>query len=1069
MLKFLFGILNVEAEEEGRPALLLLGYGFFMGVFMATYKVVAESLFMNSMADKLDEAILVSGAIGVASTWLYTFLQKRVPFSYLAIFNIVAVLSFITIIYIQLIFGGGKSLYFILFLMLLPISSIMLLSFWGLFGRIFELRSSKRIIGTIDSGQLIATILAFLVTPFLIELIGNVTDLLTICITSLLLCLFFLFFIMGQIRVVVEPKEVIRDKAVAKASGIFSNKYALWLSAFIAISVITYTFIDYSFLSVSEKQYPDQNALAKFLSYIYLAIWVFTLIMQTFINDKIISTYGFKTALLILPVLISFFTIVSIISGAFLSDPNAVQVSAWFFMSMVVTKFFAQSIREALENPTFKLFFMPMNVKIRFDIQAKVEGVIVELSRTVAGTVIFLLPFVIAFRFIHYTYVLVFFMIGYFYLTGKLYNEYRNSVKRKLEKKDEFEETVEEEQVVEKELRENLLIPQTGAKIYSIKLSDRMDPAVVKKFIPFFLSDPDKLVKKFALMRLNEQRNIMGVVNPHRIYKLDTGSGGSSKDDIGDWLKSLITSEDSSSKIIDDVSRLVHSPEEEDRIQALNQILNNPNADLDPFVIELLNDLDYNVRSVAILVAGKLKKADLNPFLIDQLSSSTYGDKAVSALVEAGDEVAHFLEEAFFKTGQDPATQVRVLKIYEKIGTGKAREFLWGKVDYPDKKLVTQVLNSLAICNFKAEGYQAVRIKFVIESDINNILWNLSALDKIPDDEIGSMIKKAITEENDYHFNHIYMLLSMIFDNYSINLVKSNLESKTSEGISFALEMLDVLLTEDLKDRIIPLLDDIPNQEKVRRMQVFYPHILGDYFDVIKQVINKEFNQINRWSKSLAIYWVGINKDNRFSLELISNLFNPDFLIREAAAWSLYQTNAALYLEHITRLPKKDRQILDNKILPRPQLSVSGLPSQLQINKVLFLQKQPLFESLPGNLLVSLADHIQEIHLQPGERINISFENNNNFYLVFIGYLNFMKKDIVLNFFTRGEFIGELLLENKSETGYDLVALSSSILFYIDKDKSYDIISSDHSMGINFLRSIHQIFATPAKPQVQTA
>ena len=60
MLKALLSIINVEEGEE-RPALLMLGYGFFMGVFLATYKVVAETLFLKTMSEDLQEAFFISG------------------------------------------------------------------------------------------------------------------------------------------------------------------------------------------------------------------------------------------------------------------------------------------------------------------------------------------------------------------------------------------------------------------------------------------------------------------------------------------------------------------------------------------------------------------------------------------------------------------------------------------------------------------------------------------------------------------------------------------------------------------------------------------------------------------------------------------------------------------------------------------------------------------------------------------------------------------------------------------------------------------------------------------------
>jgi AAA family ATP:ADP antiporter len=45
MVKSLLSILNVVEGEE-RPVLLVLGYGFFMGIFLAAYKVVATTLFL---------------------------------------------------------------------------------------------------------------------------------------------------------------------------------------------------------------------------------------------------------------------------------------------------------------------------------------------------------------------------------------------------------------------------------------------------------------------------------------------------------------------------------------------------------------------------------------------------------------------------------------------------------------------------------------------------------------------------------------------------------------------------------------------------------------------------------------------------------------------------------------------------------------------------------------------------------------------------------------------------------------------------------------------------------------
>jgi ATP:ADP antiporter, AAA family len=52
---------------------------------------------------------------------------------------------------------------------------------------------------------------------------------------------------------------------------------------------------------------------------------------------------------------------------------------------------------------------MPLNINIRFDIQAKVEGVINEFARLIAGAMILVIGLLTFFELIHYSY----FLLGY--------------------------------------------------------------------------------------------------------------------------------------------------------------------------------------------------------------------------------------------------------------------------------------------------------------------------------------------------------------------------------------------------------------------------------------------------------------------------------------------------------------------------------------------------------------------------------------------------------------------------------------------------------------------------------
>ena len=86
------GFLGVKPDEQ-LQVFLMLGTGFFIGIFLATYQVTAESLFLNRLSDQLDKAFLVSGLLGIFTTAIFSFLQNRIRFIVLSILSIVIVIA----------------------------------------------------------------------------------------------------------------------------------------------------------------------------------------------------------------------------------------------------------------------------------------------------------------------------------------------------------------------------------------------------------------------------------------------------------------------------------------------------------------------------------------------------------------------------------------------------------------------------------------------------------------------------------------------------------------------------------------------------------------------------------------------------------------------------------------------------------------------------------------------------------------------------------------------------------------------------------------------------------------
>jgi AAA family ATP:ADP antiporter len=384
-----------------------------------------------------------------------------------------------------------------------------------------------------------------------------------------------------------------------------------------------------------------------------------------------------------------------------------------------------------------------------------------------------------------------------------------------------------------------------------------------------------------------------------------------------------------------------------------------------------------------------------------------------------------------------------------RIGGQRAKDLLWNKIDYPDKVVVSQILLSMGECGFKSGISQITRIKYAIESDIADISWNLGALNEVGDGEESLEVRQALQREMQSDTEHIYMLLAMLYDTRSIQLVKENIESGTTEGTTYAVELLDVFLSEQLKQRVIPILDDLTIAEKINRLEAFYPRVKLDEKLVLKFLINRDFTQANRWTKACVVHQIGVMKIADFSLDLIAQLFNPDRLIREVAGWALFQINPESYHSNVARLEEQTRKKLDEAILERGNRS-----SLMVFEKILFYQRIPVFEGIPGITLSFLADISEELRLHEQQSLSIDEKFNNHFYILYSGSVKYYVKGNFETDFNQGQFIGEMLSAPGFANTNLIVASEETVLLKINKDLFYELVSDNVKLADKVLEYI---------------
>jgi AAA family ATP:ADP antiporter len=1047
-----FGTLQIQSQEQ-KQIILMLCTGFFMGVFIATYQVTADSLFLNRLGDQLDKAFLIAGLLGIATTTLFSTAQNFIKFTTLALSSVVLILAFTLGAYWLISFGDSASqdnYIFALYCMSGPITAVLLLSFWGIFGRLFNFRQSKRIIGWIDTGQLIAAIIATLIViPFTTQLIKETSNYLLLCAISIAVVSILMFVISIVFTISKnDPREFgVTVRRESRLNKIFRDQYIVLMSVFLLISMVMFVLSQYSFQTLVKEQYPNERDLTNFNSFFIGTVYGLSLFMQTFVNQKIVSNYGLRISLFILPAVMIIFSIASLFTGSYFGFEKSIAPTGfiYFFLFVSLSRLFNWIVRESLETPVFKLFFIPLDSKLRFSIQSKVEGVVNEGARFIGGLLIFGLAFVPFFSIVHISIFLIVLACIYFFVVNKLYNGYRNKIRLKLESSDvELEKLERGYAQITSRLENMLMIPIASKAVFSYKLLEKINAAQIPVWANSLMKNENDAAKHYAQERMNELKGLS--VSDQYVIRMDESKIGASDKNVLTKLDLQMMFESGGDITKSRIQKLTRSTNANDRHYAAELLLHTSKDECTSFLIELLNDTEPKVRHTAIKTSIKKNNPEVINAVIENLGNPVFSNQAMNALVLIGQDTLTALDSSFYRSGQSTQMMLRVIQVIGRIGGQRAREILWSKIDYPNKIVVSQVLLSLGECGFKAGISQITRIKYAIESDIADISWNLSAIQEVGDEGFSQQMKSTLRWEIQNDIEHIYMLLTMLYDTRSIQLVKENIDSGTTEGITYAIELLDVFLSEQLKQRVIPLLDDLTDTERTHKLEIYYPRVKLDSKLVLKFLINRDFAQSNRWTKACVLFQIGILKITDFKLDLIAQLFNPDTLIREVSAWALYQLDSHEYELNTTRLGETSKRELDTLIIHSRKMT--------RFEMVLFFQKLNFFENVPGITLSHLSDISEEIRLRPKDSLTLDEKLNNNFYVMTSGVVDYFHRGELVSEFSQGQFIGEMLGSPNFVNTNLIIAKSDAVILKFNKDQFYELLSDNVRLADKVLEFI---------------
>ncbi|MCF8380521.1 MAG: hypothetical protein K9H49_13150 [Bacteroidales bacterium] len=987
--------LNIEKEELA-SVLILLFQSVFLGIYAGAFDVSAQSYFLDVFsADLIPKAFAYSGAVGIVITSVYSFLQSRVRFSQFAVINLLFVAVVTIALRIGFFFFDKENLVFIMLVLMGPLTIISFLGFWGTVGRIYSLRQGKRLFGIIDTGQIVGIILASYAIPVLLSFSFDILNSLYICSGSIFIALLIQVYISSRYKLTdqseqnypSELKEIKRNNFL----DLFRNKYTMLMVSFVVLSVLAAFFIHYSFLVVTETNFPEPTTLASFLGVFMGTVMVFSLILKTFVFNRLMKTYGLKLALTIAPVILGIFVVGAILVGKFYGFSASSSGFTLFFLLIVSGKLFSKSLKDSVEVPSSKILYQSLDSKIRYGVQSRIDGTVNEIAALSAGLLLVSLALVQTFNIMHFSYVLAIILSLWITIAFFLHRAYKVSLSNALIK---FKQT-EAKKSDGVKLNERVVSESDS----SVSLENILEFApqawngfITRNLKPLLLGN-EKLrtitLDWISRLNISESRDIL--------IEMEKSGEFGSKTSFSTLLNRFRLREDKLS--FKDIGQLAQSGVKVDRLNAVLAIGNSMDDQTQIYLPLLLKDNDPDVRISSIRLVGSRKFIYFAPALIELLDHKTYYPFAFNSLGAMVNEVLDKLDQAFYKTHASEKLMIRIIRLMSMAEAELAIPYLKTKLDQHLANIHIESFKALEKLNYIPDTQFSQRLMEHILMLTGVTAWNISVRQSLKESSFSDELIDAFEEEINNSYDQIFLTLSLLYDSKTIAQIKANFETGSGESIGYSLELLDLFVDENIKANLFTILEFSKESSKIHNLQSEFPVEILYGEKILHAIMNRDYNYLNTYTLILAIKETtkleGYQADNN----LIAHLFNANFVVAETACRQLYFLDRRLLLSVLPRLEKQKRIRLEESISVWGEGKISDYSDSFEI-----LKSSSLSEIISNTNLFKISGLFQQIDLKKEIDAVIKTSKTKDFFLYFAAGNIKIKTKVKQNLIKAGEF-----------------------------------------------------------------
>jgi AAA family ATP:ADP antiporter len=962
-------------EEEGLTAVLMFAYSFLA---MAGYNVVkpaTRSQFIDSLgANNIPWVQLVAGLIMGFVIQGYTSLMRFLPRRW--VFAATQAVMVGVLVLFWALFKTGESWVSVAFYLWGVLAGSLLISqFWSLANDIYDARQAKRVFGFIGGGASLGGIVGAGIAGQYARAIGT-NNLLLVAAVILGMCGVIVSAIAkreqaGATEATATEKTDKKEKGMSPREAVallIKSKHFQIIALVISFAAIGAGIVEQQVNMAVADAIPGKDGRTAYLANVIFYSSIAGFIIQMTLTSRLHRLLGIGFALLLLP-----FT---------LGGTGVLMLAVPLLWTATTARVLDTSLRYTVDKTTREILFMPLPTTMKYRAKPFADVAVDRFAKGLGAAILIVAINAAGFTWSQLSWISVTVAALWIVMALRARREYLRSFRRSLETREievnELKVSGADLSTIETLVQE-LSNTDPRRVVYAIDMLESLDKRSLVTPLLLYHESPD--VRRRALRAIGAVRRDIAVSWLPQVRRMLSDA------DSGVRAAAIVAICDINNEDAATLSRpLLGDADARIRVTAAVALAASSNpADVDAAeaaLIDLASDVRGSSRGVRQDVAAAIRHIDnprfrrlLIPLLYDEapevaheamesvqaagtsdfifvptlialLRNRQLKARAREVIVSYGEPVVDVLAHFMRDGDEDIWVRRHIPTALSQIPSQKSVDVLIAALDEPDGFLRYKVIAALerlrrtdVPLTFPREKLEAQTLRegshFFNYLSLHANLFGSKSLE-------GDLLSKTLDQKMERTRDRVYRLLALIYPWRDIGAAQWTLAHGDARSRASASEYLDNILTGQLRKRIMPVLEDLPVEERTRRGNVLLKtrprdledtllHLINDDDQVVAAVAIDVVRQHQMWTLGDDIEHVLAHRDVH------------DWYVFEAASWALAER----------RMPADRRRELWLEPLPAAEIASR-------------LRTLPLFASVTVDELFRLASTSRQVRQQPG-------------------------------------------------------------------------------------------------------